>query len=103
MGRILMVLRPPAGGATNHVARLTRELSAQGHSVGVCGPMAANADAFDAEVIDVPMTREISPLADLRALRGVAAAYRRFEPDLIHAHGSKGATFAKLARAVRPR
>ena len=98
-----MVLRPPAGGATNHVAQLSRALTERGHDVAVCGPHGENRDDFAAEVIDVQMGRDPSPLADLRAVREVAAAYRGFRPDLIHAHGSKGPTFARLARYTRPR
>lgn len=98
-----MVLRPSKGGAFGHVAGLTRALAADGHEIAVCGPHSEHRDELDAEVIEVAMDRAPSPAADLRAVRGVARAIRGFRPDLIHAHGSKGGTFARLARLRYPR
>jgi glycosyltransferase involved in cell wall biosynthesis len=103
MGRILMVVRPSTGGAFTHVVRLSEALLERGHEVAICGPHGEHRGRLRAEVIDIPVSRDPSPAEDLRAVRAVAAAYRSFEPDLIHAHGSKGPTFARLARFARPR
>lgn len=98
-----MVVRPSKGGAFGHVARLTRALSDCGHEVAVCGPHGARRAELGVEVFEVEMGRDPSPRQDLAAVRGVARAYQAFRPDVIHAHGSKGATFARLARYARPR
>lgn len=98
-----MVVRPSSGGAFSHVVRLSEALLECGHEVAICGPHSAHRDRLVAELIEIPVSRDPSPTEDLRAVRAVAAAYRSFRPDLIHAHGSKGPTFARLARFARPR
>ena len=98
-----MVVRPSKGGAFGHVARLSQALVDGGHEVAVCGPHGAHRADLRAEVIEIDMGREVAPGSDLAAVREVARTYRSFRPDLIHAHGSKGATFARLARYARPR
>lgn len=103
MARVLMVMRPSKGGAFAHVAQLCAALSARGHEVGACGPHADKAVALAAEVFAVEIVRPLSPGADARAIVGVMDAVRRFRPDLIHAHGSKGGVIARLARVVSPR
>ncbi len=106
MARILMVVRPSEGGAFGHVARLGSELVGRGHEVGVCGPHASEdlgaVSDRGLEMIFVEMVQPIAPQADLRGVRELGAVYRRWRPDLIHAHGSKAATLARLARAARP-
>ena len=103
MARILMVMRPGKGGAFAHVTQLCGALSARDHQVAVCGPHADKAAGLAAEVLPVEIVRPLSPTGDARAIAGVMAAVRRFRPDLIHAHGSKGGVIARLSRVVRPR
>jgi glycosyltransferase involved in cell wall biosynthesis len=98
-----MVIRPDEGGAFRHLADLSRGVTAAGHDVAVCGPLAHRADDLDAEVIPLPMTRAIDPRADLASLRGLARIVRAWRPDLIHAHGSKGAVYARVGRPAYPR
>ncbi len=98
-----MVLRPSRGGAFTHVARLSSELSARGHEVAVCGPHQAQRHRLDVEFIPCEIVRPVSPLADARSLRELAGIVRRFRPDLIHAHGSKGGILARAARIASPR
>lgn len=100
--RILHVVRPSGGGAFGHVKVLSREQRRLGYEVAVCGPHGEVADALDVPLFEVAMDRAIHPRSDGRAIREVGRVYREFRPDLIHAHGSKGGVFARLARAALP-
>lgn len=52
----------------------------------------------------VPMRREISPLADLRALRGLSRFFRRHDFDVIHCHSAKAGFLGRwAARRARSR
>jgi glycosyltransferase involved in cell wall biosynthesis len=97
-----MVLRPALGGAFNHVADLSAALTDHGHEVVVCGPVAGRAADLRAEVVELEIARPVSPIRDLRAVGGFARVVRMVQPDLIHAHGSKGSLVARLARPVAP-
>ena len=94
-----MVLRTNEGGSFAHVAALARRLTARGHVVGFAGALPGPPDA---EVFDVPIERNVSPGADLRTTRRLAQVYRRFRPDLVHAHCSKEGMTARLARLTAP-
>lgn len=48
-------------------------------------------------VYPVEMPRQITPLADLAALRGLVAVLRRIRPDIVHAHTPKGGLLGMLA------
>jgi len=45
----------------------------------------------------VPMKREISPLADMRALRSLTDLFRRQHFDVIHCHSSKAGFLGRWA------
>jgi glycosyltransferase involved in cell wall biosynthesis len=45
------------------------------------------------------MTREISPAADLAALRKLQALFAEHRPDVVHAHSSKAGVLARAAAA----
>lgn len=47
--------------------------------------------------IDVPMNRQISPLADLRSLWRMVRTIRRERPDIVHANTPKGSLLSMLA------
>jgi glycosyltransferase involved in cell wall biosynthesis len=95
-----MVLRTNEGGGFDHVARLAYQLAKRGHEVAVAGPRASLGNV---EVIEIPIVRSISPRADVRTVRALSGVYRRFRPDIVHAHGSKEGVTARLARLVNPR
>jgi glycosyltransferase involved in cell wall biosynthesis len=97
-----MVVRPSKGGAFGHVARLGAALREHGHEVAIAGPHAAHRERLDVDVIDIDMGREVTAAADLRAVASLAREIRRYRPDLIHAHGSKGGVVARLARLRSP-
>lgn len=102
MARILHVLRPSGGGAFGHVRVLGREQIKRGYEVAVCGPHGEVADSLDVPLFEIAMGRAIDPRRDAAVVREVGRVYREFRPDLIHAHGSKGGVFARIARAALP-
>ena len=103
MSRVLMVVRATKGGAFDHVVRLSRELAGRGHEVAVANPLPALEGAPEVPVLQLPMSRDITPLADVAAVTRFARIVARFKPDLVHAHGSKGAAVARFARVAHPR
>ncbi len=111
--RILHVFRAPLGGLFRHVLDLARGQIARGHEVGIfCDSttggsradevFAALARQLPLGVTRVPMSRYPS-FTDARAQLGAIAARRRLQPDLVHAHGSKGGVYARLPALAAPR
>lgn len=49
------------------------------------------------EVLPVPMSREIEPVADLRALSGLTRAMRQWRPDIVNASAGKAGLLGMLA------
>lgn len=111
--RILQVLRAPVGGLFRHVADLTRELAARGHSVGIVVDSLAN-DAQTEALLQAlepdaalgihrfPMPR-LFGAGDLKTPFAVARLARRLDVDIIHGHGAKGGFYARLALYGRTR
>ncbi|MCD6351261.1 MAG: glycosyltransferase, partial [Armatimonadetes bacterium] len=54
-------------------------------------------EAAGAEVTEVPMTRSISPLRDLAALKAIRRVIEDWRPDVVHGHSSKGGFLARAA------
>lgn len=54
----------------------------------------------DVPIHPVPMSRRISPGADLRALAQLTAVVRRTRPDIVHAHTPKGGLLGVLAGRI---
>ncbi|QCK15901.1 glycosyltransferase family 4 protein [Mangrovivirga cuniculi] len=50
--------------------------------------------------ISIPMTREITPLQDLRALREMVSLIRSYKPDIIHTHTPKAGLIGMLASKI---
>jgi glycosyltransferase involved in cell wall biosynthesis len=96
-----MVVRPTEGGAFEHVSSLARALADRGHTVAICGPHGHHRD-LGVEVIELEIVRRPSPRDDLRSVAQLAGIVRRYRPDLVHAHGSKGGVMARLARIAAP-
>ncbi len=97
-----MVLRPTEGGAFEHVSSLARALADRGHEVAICGPHGHHRE-LGVELIELEIVRRPSPRDDLRSVAGLGGIVRRYRPDLVHAHGSKGGVMARLARIGAPR
>ncbi len=100
--RILMVVRPSKGGAFGHAVRLSRALAERGFDAAICGPHDQSA-AADVEVIRIEIPRRPHPLHHSAAVARLAGVYRRWRPDLVHAHGSQGGALGRLARLRHPR
>lgn len=111
--RILQVLRAPVGGLFRHVADLTRDLSARGHSVGIVVDNLVN-DAQTEDILrslEAHATLGIHRLAmprlfgkgDLTTPFAVARLARRLDVDILHGHGAKGGFYARLALYGRTR
>jgi glycosyltransferase involved in cell wall biosynthesis len=104
--RIVHVLRAPLGGLFRHVLDVTREQIARGHDVGIIADSltgGSQADRVLAELapqlalglVRLPIRRLPHP-TDISALLQIEARLRRLRPDVIHGHGSKGGTFARI-------
>ncbi|NGP19070.1 glycosyltransferase [Devosia aurantiaca] len=109
--RILEVLRAPVGGLFRHVADLTRELAARGHSVGIVVDTLSNDSQTEVLLDDLgahaslgihryPMPR-LFGRGDLTTPLAVSALARRLQVDVIHGHGAKGGFYARLAKFGR--
>ena len=104
--RIVHVLRAPLGGLFRHVLDLTREQIARGHEVGLItdsltgGTQADNVleelrPCLALGLLRLPIRRLPHP-SDLLLLLRIQARLRELRPDVIHGHGSKGGSFARL-------
>lgn len=97
--RVLLVAAANAtsGGGEKHVADLLERLPAAGIDVSLAcpqgGDLTALAERLAIPVTPVPIASGMSPQA-LFAIRGAIAA---FAPDIVHAHGSRAALFARIA------
>lgn len=108
--RIVHCVRAPIGGIFRHVVDLALAQTAQGHEVGiVCdslsgGPFEAAMIARVAPqlafgVTRIPMRRALSP-TDLAASWKILRFIEGLEPDVLHGHGSKGGSYARLIGTV---
>jgi len=94
--RILLVAAANkiTGGGERHVADLMRGLVEKGHQVGVCAPnggdLGALADSLSVRYFDVDV-------ASRGSKNKIAHAIKTFEPDIVHAHGSRAALFTRQA------
>lgn len=104
--RIIHCVRAPIGGIFRHVLDLAAEQSARGHQVGIVLD-SETGGAFEADKIQaaaphlalgvtrLPMSRSIKP-QDLVSAWRVYTTVRGLRPDVLHGHGAKGGTFARL-------
>lgn len=97
-----MVVRPSKGGAFGHAVRLSRELRARGYDAAICGPHGHLADALDVPIFDVAIPRRPHLIHHPTAVARIGSVFRRYAPDVIHAHGSQGGVAARLARVAMP-
>ncbi len=97
-----MVVRPSKGGAFGHAVRLSRELIARGYEAAICGPHGHLSEGLDVPVFDVAIPRRPHLVHHPTAVARIGSIFRRYAPDVIHAHGSQGGVAARLARVARP-
>lgn len=106
--RILQVMRAPVGGLFRHVADLTRELSARGHSVGLVVDSLANDAQTESRMRDLLPHAELGihrfamPRVlgggDLKTPFGTRRLAKSLDIDILHGHGAKGGFYARLSR-----
>ena len=98
--RVLMVCQPTSGGAARHVADLAGGLAARGCSVTVACPpggvLPARLGEIGVSVVELPMSREIRPLSDLKAAFELWRLCRRLRPDVVHSHSSKAGFLGRV-------
>lgn len=97
--RVLLVAAANAahGGGEKHVADLLKGLPSAGVDVLLAAPAGGDLGALAASlgvpVFDAPISRGFS----LRAVRALRDTMERVSPDVVHAHGSRAAAFARVA------
>jgi glycosyltransferase involved in cell wall biosynthesis len=103
--RIVHCIRAPVGGVFRHVCDLAEAQSKAGHVVGlICDSttggafeqaMLGRAEPFLALGIHRhAMRRDIAP-SDISLIWRLTGAIRGLNPDVLHAHGSKGGAYAR--------
>jgi glycosyltransferase involved in cell wall biosynthesis len=108
---ILHVFRSPVGGLFRHVQDLAREQSARGHRVGLIADDCtggARADELLSElapslalgILRIPIRRHAG-FNDLTALMRVMQRINAVDADIVHGHGAKGGTYARIALTQR--
>lgn len=107
---IVHCLRAPVGGVFRHVRDLIAAQSAAGHAVGlVCD--ATTGGAHETALLAglerdlalglhrIPMARSIGP-GDLLAAYRIARRLAPLRADVLHGHGAKGGTYARLVGSL---
>lgn len=107
--RVLMVVRPAAGGMLGHMLAICAGISAEGGHVEVACPAEAGtaAKVRTAGYIthEIEIVGPLNPVADLRAASRLTALIRSADYDVVHAHGFKAGLITRLGAPVgsRPR
>lgn len=108
--RIIHCLRAPVGGVFRHVCDLAEAQTSAGHSVGIIcdsatgGPLterqlARIAPSLALGIQRFPMEREIAP-SDIRLTARLTGVIRSLNPDILHAHGSKGGAYGRMVGTI---
>jgi len=104
--RIVHCVRAPIGGIFRNVLDLAAAQTASGHHVGIvldsltggdfeAAKIAQAAPGLALGITRLPMPRIINPSDAITGWR-VFRAVRSLAPDVLHGHGAKGGTFARL-------
>lgn len=98
---ILIVSQPTTGGTARHVVELSEGLAARGWRVTVACPktgwLLSRVSSRQVRHANLPMTREIRPISDLRAFLALWRSCRRLQPDVLHLHSSKAGFLGRIA------
>jgi glycosyltransferase involved in cell wall biosynthesis len=106
--KVLHILEATTAGVGRHVLDLCKHMKQAGLEVMVACPRRREGAGRDVEFVNraasagavitmLPMRRNISPYADLRAYRALVRLIGRERPDVAHAHSSKAGVLARLA------
>ncbi len=104
--RIVHCFRSPIGGIFRHVRDLVQAQTDAGHQVGIlCDSLTGGVheDGLFSEIEPmlelglrkIPMRRAVTP-ADIFTLWRCYKQINKMEPDVLHAHGAKGGTYARI-------
>ncbi len=105
--KIVHVFRAPVGGLFRHVRDLARGQSALGHEIGIICDANTGGDYANELLKQIepycslgvhrrPISR-MPGLGDIAGAMAVTAVAREIKPDVLHGHGAKGGTYARLA------
>jgi glycosyltransferase involved in cell wall biosynthesis len=106
--RIIHVMRSPVGGLFRHVVDLACGQAERGHHVGIVADSTTGGSRADAAlaalspqlklgIARIPMSRNIA-WSDVEAVADVAQRAADGKADVLHGHGAKGGTYARLAK-----
>jgi glycosyltransferase involved in cell wall biosynthesis len=109
--RVLLICEATGGGVGRHVLDLAEGGRALGIEVMVAYSPTRMEPGFarrleslqgkGVEATSIPMPRGIdTPWRDVSAIRGLCGLVRRWAPDLLHGHSSKGGAYARIVGAV---
>jgi glycosyltransferase involved in cell wall biosynthesis len=105
--RILLVSEPGENGVFRHVEDLTEHLISTGHTVSLAYSDVRSSDRLFCLVEKVRQSGGFTEnleianqpqFGDLRAIMRLLSLYRRFKPDVIHAHSAKAGGLVRLLR-----
>ena len=110
--RILVASEPGNAGVKRHVVDTLKAIDTDRFCICFAYSL-DRADAnYEAEIAsirqrgvdcyEVPMTRSISPIADLRSYFKMAKLVREFKPHVVHAHSAKAGFLARKAAKPLP-
>jgi glycosyltransferase involved in cell wall biosynthesis len=85
------------GGGERHVADLLRLLPARGIEVGLAAPPGGDLEALAGRRGVTRYEAGIGGGLSLAGMRQLRAAIGAFAPDVVHAHGSRAAFYARIA------
>ncbi len=105
--KILLVLRAPTGGLWRHAVDLGETLARKGHEVGLAMDAGFSDDqtvrgvarlepVLSLGIHRLPIARQPG-LGDLSATTKIRRLAKRLGVDVVHGHGAKGGTYARLA------
>lgn len=108
--RIIHCFRSPVGGVFRHIRDLAAMQNAAGHQVGVicelCEDGALEQAQFASMLPDLalglhrfPISRQIG-LSDIGAIIATRQLLTRLQPNIVHGHGAKGGTYARLGAGL---
>jgi glycosyltransferase involved in cell wall biosynthesis len=99
--RVLMVVRPAAGGMKEHLLALCEGLSSRGFVVEVAAPRGSTiAEAVEAagfRVHEIPLVGPLRPIKDPLATKALSSVVRTGRFDVVHAHGFKAGLVGRIA------
>ncbi|HHX40856.1 MAG TPA: glycosyltransferase family 4 protein [Armatimonadetes bacterium] len=107
--RVAHILEATVGGTARHLTEIGCELAGLGiPQEAILSRRAEESFAGRAErlaragvrITWVPMTREIAPGADLRALWQLIRCLRRSRPEIVHTHSSKAGILGRAAAVL---